>query len=81
MTSPVPVWIAQLWKVPVAMALAVPLVPLTESGGDVWPMMFHPQQTTSPVPVWIAQLWKPPAAMALAVPLVPSTEGGGDAWL
>jgi hypothetical protein len=34
------------------MVLAVPLVPLTEAGGESPP----PQQTTLSVPVWIAQL-------------------------
>jgi hypothetical protein len=57
------------------MALAVPVVPLTEGGTE--PAL--PQQMTSSVPVWIAQLAKPPAAMALAVPLLPLTEEGGDA--
>jgi hypothetical protein len=38
------------------MALAVPLVPLTESGGDVWLEVPSPQQTTLPAQVWIAQL-------------------------
>jgi len=56
------------------MALAVPVVPLTEGGTE----LALPQQMTSSVPDWIAQLAKPPAAMALAVPLVPSTDAGGE---
>jgi hypothetical protein len=62
------------------MALAVPLVPLTDAGGKGWPLSLPaPQQTTFPVPAWIAQLWPAPAAMALVVPIVAVTAGDG-AW-
>jgi hypothetical protein len=47
---PVPVWIAQLWPTPAAMSVAVPEIPLTASGGDAWPALSKPQQTTLPVP-------------------------------
>ena len=59
------------------MAVAVPLVPSTEAGGD-W--LAELQQTTLPVPAWIAQLCEPPAAIAVAVPLAPLTEVGVDIW-
>ena len=88
-TAPVVATIAQLWalpavswlvgKPPAAMALAVPVVPFTESGGVDSPKSLLPQQTTSLLPTLIAQLWFPPAAMALAVPVVPFTESGGVA--
>jgi hypothetical protein len=55
-------------------------MPLTASGGIVWPLPSSPQQTTLPVPAWIAQLWKPPNAMSVAVPKTPLTALGGVAW-
>ena len=50
--------IARLWRPPTAMALAVPLVPFTESGGiaSPFPKMSLPQQTTAWLLAWIAQL-------------------------
>jgi hypothetical protein len=38
------------------MSLAVPLVPLTDAGGEDSPNKLLPQQATPPAPVWIAQL-------------------------
>ena len=55
-TLPVPAWIAQLCLCPTAIALAVPLVPSTDGGGEASPSPFNPQQITLPVPAWIAQL-------------------------
>jgi hypothetical protein len=36
-TAPLPDRIAQLWSSPAAIAVAVPLVPLTDAGGADWP--------------------------------------------
>jgi hypothetical protein len=48
--------IAKLCAPPLAIAMAVPLVPSTEAGGDAWPSLSKPQQITFPVSAWIAQL-------------------------
>ena len=49
MTAPVVAWIAQLVTWPVAIAVAVPLVPFTEAGGVACPCVLSPQHTTAPV--------------------------------